>query len=234
MIDYAYGRRRPASGDRIIGEHAMTQQPPLLDEPAAPLQPDAAAGEKKKKDKKGKRNRNRGIETMYRVTYQNHISLSQLADNKANMLITINGLIISIMIGIVTSAGAVSWSLAPMLVLIVGCMVSLGFAVIAARPRLNRRDVTIDQVRNDTGNVLFFGHFTSMPMAEFQESLRVLMKDPALLYAHLGRQLYLMGESLNGKYRYVQLAYVAFFATTAIATVLFVLMYATGRFTPIS
>lgn len=214
----------------------MTQQPPLLDEPsAAPLQPDAAADAKKKKDKKDKKKkeRNRGIETMYRVTYQNHISLSQLADNKANMLITINGLIISIMIGIVTSAGAVSWSLAPMLVLIIGCMVSLGFAIIAARPRLNRRAVTIDEVRNDTGNLLFFGHFTSMPLAEFQESLRVLMKDRALLYAHLGRQLYLMGESLNGKYRYVQLAYVAFFASTAIATVLFVLMYATGSFNPL-
>ena len=170
---------------------------------------------------------------MYRVTYQNHISLSQLADNKANMLISINGLIISVMIAIVTRTGAVSWSLAPLLVLITGCMVSLAFAIIAARPRLNRSAVTIDQVRNETANVLFFGQFTSMPLAEFQESLRVLMKDRRLLYAHLGRQLYHMGESLNGKYRYLQLAYNAFLASTALATALFVLMYAMGRFNPL-
>jgi CHASE1-domain containing sensor protein len=208
----------------------MSQQPPILSESPAP--PDVAAGEKKKdkKDKKDKQERNRGIETMYRVTYQNHISLSQLADNKANMLMSINGLIISVMIAIVTRTGAGSWSLAPVLVLITGCMVSLGFAIIAARPRLNRSAVTIDQVRNETGNVLFFGNFTSMPLTEFQESLSVLMKDRRLLYAHLSRQLYLMGQSLTGKYRYLQIAYGAFLAGTALATALFVVMYATGRF----
>jgi hypothetical protein len=219
----------------------MTEQPPVLGEPtAAPPLPDVAPGEKRKKnkkDKKEKKEENRGIETMYRVTYQNHISLSQLADNKANMLISINGLIISVIISvviaIVTRTDTVLWSLAPMLILIVGCMLSLAFAIIAARPRLNRSAVTIDQVRNETGNVLFFGHFTSMPMAEFQESLSVLMKDRRLLYAHLGRQLYHMGESLNGKYRYLQFAYNAFLASTTLATGLFVLMYATGRFAPL-
>ena len=212
----------------------MSEQPPVLGESAAPpLPPDVAAGEKKKKDKKDKKDkqeRNRGIETMYRVTYQNHVSLSQLADTKANMLMSINGLIISVIIAIVTQTGPVSWSLAPVLVLIVGCMVSLAFALVAARPRLNRSAVTIDEVRNDTANVLFFGQFTSMPLSEFQESLSVLMKDRRLLYAHLGRQLYLMGQSLNGKYRYLQLAYTAFLVSTALATVLFVLVYATGRF----
>ena len=209
----------------------MTEQPPVVDALSAePPQPEPAAGEKKKKDKKAKKDENRGIETMYRVTYENHISLSQLADNKANMLISINGLIISVMIAIVTRTGAVSWSFAPFLVLITGCMVSLAFAIIAARPRLKRSAVTVDQVRNETANLLFFGQFTSMPLAEFQESLRVLMKDRGLLYAHLGRQLYLMGESLNGKYHYLQLAYNAFLASTALATALFVLLYAMGRF----
>ena len=215
----------------------MTDQPPAFDElPADPLQPTPVEGEKKKKDKKdkkAKKEENRGIETMYRVTYQNHVSLSQLADNKANMLLSINGLIISVMIAIVTRTGAVSWSLAPLMVLITGCMVSLAFAIVAARPRLKRSAVTIDQVRNETANVLFFGQFTSMPLAEFQDSLQVLMKDRRLLYAHLGRQLYHMGESLNGKYRYLQLAYNAFLASTALATTLFVLLYAMGRFSPL-
>ena len=52
-----------------------------------------------------------------------------------------------------------------------------------------------------------------------------------MLYAHLGRQLYLMGESLNGKYRRLQVAYMVFFAGMAGATVAFVALYATGRFT---
>jgi hypothetical protein len=186
--------------------------------------------DKKKKDKAKKKQRDRGIDTMYRVTYQNHIALSQLADNKANMLISINGVIISVMIAIVTRLGAVSWSLLPIVVLTATSLVSLAFAVIAARPRLGGGRITLEQVRNASGNLLFFGQFTTMPLEEFQESLRTLAEDRKLLDHHLGRQLYHMGESLNGKYRRLQLAYTVFLAGMAGATLLFITMYAMGRF----
>ena len=199
---------------------------------AAP--PDAdAAPKKEKKNKDKKKEELRGVETMYRVTYQNHIALSRLADNKANILISINGVIISVMIAIVTRLGAVSWSLLPAVLLIAGALVSLGFAVIAARPRLGSGKVTLEQVLSGSGNLLFFGQFTTMPLEEFQASLQALSKDRKLLYHHLGRQLYHMGESLNGKYRHLQVAYTTFFASMAIATVAFIVMYALGRFAPL-
>ncbi len=184
-----------------------------------------------KKDKKKKKDENRGIETMYRVTYQNHIALSRLADNKANMLLSINGVIISVMIAIVTRVGVVSWSLLPLIVLISGALVSLAFAVLAARPRLGRGRITVDEVRNGTSNLLFFGQFTTLSLDDFQTSLDELAKDRKLLYHHLGRQLYHMGESLNGKYRHLQIAYAVFLAGVAGATLLFIAMYAMGRFT---
>lgn len=185
---------------------------------------------KKKNDKEKKNEPGRGVETMFRVTYQNHIALSQLADNKANMLISINGLIISVMIAIVTRLGEVSWSLLPAVVLVGGSLVSLGFAVAAARPRLGRGRVSLEQVRDGSANLLFFGQFTTMPLDDFLESLKALSKDRKLLYQHLGRQLYHMGESLNGKYRVLQIAYTVFFASMAIATVVFMALYAMGRY----
>ena len=207
----------------------MTEQSSLQAAMTPPAGEEAAKKEKKNKDKK--KELGRGVETMYRVTYQNHIALSQLADNKANMLISINGVIISVMIAIVTRLGEVSWSLLPVVVLVGGALVSLGFAVVAARPRLGGGRVTLEEVRNGSGNVLFFGQFTTMPLDEFQESLEALTKDRKLLYQHLGRQLYHMGESLNGKYRLLQIAYMVFFAGMAGATVIFVALYAMGRFT---
>lgn len=199
-----------------------------------PESPDAEASAKKeKKNKDKKKEELRGVETMYRVTYQNHIALSRLADNKANILISINGVIISVMIAIVTRLGAVSWSLLPAVLLITGALVSLGFAVIAARPRLGNGKVTLEQVLNGSGNLLFFGQFTTMPLEDFQESLQALSKDRKLLYHHLSRQLYHMGESLNGKYRHLQVAYTTFFASMAIATITFILLYAMGRFAPL-
>jgi hypothetical protein len=211
----------------------MTQQPQDLGGNLTPLpapMPSASAepevkDENKKKGKK-KKKENRGVETMFRVTYQNHVALTRVADNKAHMLININGVIVSAIVAFLRSRlGTLSWDIVPVFVLISGCTVSLAFAVIGARPRLSRAGVTLDGVRNNTENLLFFGQFTSLSLPEFQEALRALMKDPALLYDNLGRQLYLMGQSLNTKYRYLQIAYFAFLAATGLAAVLYVIGY---------
>jgi hypothetical protein len=207
----------------------MTQQPQEVggDSTVLPAPVPGAVVEPVKKEKKAKKKKqNRGVETMFRVTYQNHVALSRLADNKAHMLININGVIVSAIVAFLRSRlGTLSWDIVPVFVLISGCMVSLAFAVIAARPRVSRTGVTLDGVRNNTENLLFFGQFTSLALPEFQEALRALMKDPALLYDNLGRQLYLMGQSLDRKYRYLQIAYFAFLVATGLATALYVMGY---------
>lgn len=215
----------------------MTQQPSALVGGApASLEPALGDNAKPKKDKKEKKKKKSdGVETMFRVTYQNHVALSRLADAKANILISINGVIISIVIALLrTRFGTLSWDALPVLVLIIGCMVSLAFAVIGARPRLSRATITVDDIRNNTGNLLFFGQFTSLSLPDFQESLRLLMNDPRLLYDSLGRQLYLMGQALNKKYWYLQIAYVAFLIATGLATALFVIVYLTTGFGTLS
>jgi hypothetical protein len=203
----------------------MTQQPleSLGTSPPA-IASDEPPKDKKKKDKK--KDEKRGIETMFRVTYSNHITLSRLADNKANMLIKLNGLIISAIIAVFRARLiAFSWDITPVLVLIVGCLISLVFAVNAARPRLSRTSTTVDDIRNGTGNLLFFGQFTSMPLPAFQEALKLLMEDRRLLYENLGRQLYLMGQALNSKYRQLQIAYFAFLAAMGLTTAAFIVSY---------
>jgi len=180
-----------------------------------------------RKDKSGKRAAlSRGVESLFRLTYRNHIALSQLADQKAGMLISINGLIISVLIAVLTPRlNSWSWTLAPALALIGGCVVSLAFAVIGSRPRLGRTPVTVEQVRDNQGNVLFFGQFMSMSLADFQLSMRIIGKDGKLLRDSLARQLYEMGASLTKKYRYLQLAYSAFLASIVLAAVLFAAVF---------
>src|SRR5881394_1703648 len=197
-------------------EHAAgpAQSPALTPAPAA--ERGHADKAKKDKDKHKKKQRARGVETMFRVTYSNHIGLSRLADRKTSMLITLNSGIISVVIALVTLAG---------------CLVSLAFAVTAARPRLNRSHVEVDDVRNNTGNLLFFGQFASMSLAQFQESIHVLMKEPDLLYDQLARQLYLMGATLDRKYRHLQVAYSVFLGGIVLATALFAFVYFTGGLT---
>jgi len=211
-----------------LGGHLAPQPAPALSaivQSEATLQDDKKERKKEKKEKK-KKKESRSVDTMFRVTYQNHIALSRLADNKAHMLMYLNGLIVSAVIAFLRNRlGTVSWDIAPVFVLIVGCMVSLTFAVIGARPRVSRVGISVDGVRDNAENLLFFGQFTTLSLPQFHEALHVLMKDPALLYDNLARQLYLMGQSLNRKYRHLQIAYSAFLVATGLATALYVIGY---------
>jgi hypothetical protein len=196
---------------------------------SAAATPDASSGKKKS----GKAERRRGMETMFRVTYRNHIALSQLADQKAGMLININGLIISVIIAVLTPRlDTWSWALLPSVVLIAGCLGSLAFAVISVRPRIDRTPVTVDDVRNNQGNVLFFGHFLNMPLGDFQAAVRELGKDRKLLQDSMSRQLYAMGEALQKKYRYLQFAYTSFLVGIGVAAALFAVLLAGLALTP--
>lgn len=193
--------------------------------PAAPVEAGAPAGEKPKGGKRTERRR--GIETLFRVTYQNHISLSQLADQKAGILISINGLIISAIIAVVTPRFETwSWTLLPSLVLVAGCLVSLAFAILGARPRIDRTPVTLDDIRNNRGNLLFFGHFLSMPLDDFQAGVRLIGKQRRLIHDSLSRQLYAMGDALLTKYRYLQLAYTAFLVGIGVAAAAYAVVLA--------
>ena len=193
--------------------------------PAAPADTEARATDTPKSGKRAERRR--GIETLFRVTYQNHISLSQLADQKAGILISINGLIVSAIIAVVTPRFETwSWTLLPSLLLVAGCLVSLAFAILGARPRIDRAPVTLEDVQNNRGNLLFFGHFLSMPLADFEVGVRTLGKSRRLVYDSLSRQLYAMGDALLTKYRYLQLAYTAFLVGIGVAAAAYALVLA--------
>ena len=42
----------------------------------------------------------RGVETMFRLTSKNHLDLSNMADNKANIMISINSIILSVIVSV--------------------------------------------------------------------------------------------------------------------------------------
>jgi hypothetical protein len=89
---------------------------------------------------------------------------------------------------------------------------------------LNRTPITVDQVRANSGNLLFFGQFSAMQIAEFTESMHALIDDPRLLHDNLIRQLYLMGQSLEQKYRLLGRAYALFLFGVGGAGVLLVVL----------
>ncbi|MGD2123010.1 MAG: DUF5706 domain-containing protein [Gemmatimonadota bacterium] len=204
--------------------------------PAEILQAEAPSTEKpkKKKKKKGKKKGGsaRGVETMYRTSYRTHLDLSALADNKANIMISINGIIISILLG--TGVGALGQIgvqpdfLLPTAVLLVFCLLSLVWAVLAARPRVTRRETTLEEVRDGKANILFFGNFTSLPEEDFVEGMDELVKDPQRTYTNMTRDIYGLGSVLETKYRLLRVSYTLFMVGLILGVGLFLVAFIRG------
>lgn len=179
----------------------------------------------KKKDKK-KLGSSRGIETMFRTTYRVHMDLSSLADTKANIMISINGLIISITIASISpKIDANPWLLLPTSVLLLACLVSVVNAILAARPRVSSSMIDLETFKQRKGNLLFFGHYSWLKEDEFVSSMKELMTDQEALYTNMIRDIYGLGSVLDKKFRLLQRAYTVFMWGLSLGILGFIAVY---------
>lgn len=179
---------------------------------AALLQADSGSDQQDsgKSSKKGIGS-NRGIETMLRSAYRVQMDLTGLADNKANMMISINGIIISIIIASVApKLDANPWLLAPTVIFLLGTLISIVYAILAARPRVSGQPISLEDLRNSEGNILFFGNFANMSEDEFLEGMVDLVQDKNVLYETMIRNIYGLGSVLKKKFALLQIAYTMF------------------------
>jgi hypothetical protein len=153
----------------------------------------------------------RGIETMFRSAYRVQMDLTGLADNKANMMISINGIIISIIIASVApKLDANPWLLIPTTVFLLGNLVSIVYAIMAARPRVSTVPITLQDLKTSKGNILFFGDFANLSPDDFVEGMRDLLEERDVLYETMIRNIYGLGSVLRKKFALLQIAYAAF------------------------
>jgi len=192
--------------------------------------------DREKKKKKGKKREeekqslgsNRGIETMFRTTFQSHNDLVALADQKANMMISVNGIIISILLASLSPRlDETGWVLIPTGILLIGCIGSLVCGVLAARPRVTRNPATLDDVKASRANLLFFANFLGMPVTDYLEGMRWMMTRPDEVYLTMLRNLYALGHILEKKFRLLWFSYTIFLGGLGLAVIVavFVLVH---------
>ena len=176
----------------------------------------------KKKEQKGPGTA-RGIETMFRSAYRVQMELTALADNKANMMISINGIIISIIIAAVApKLDSNPWLLVPSTVFLLGTLVSIIFAILAARPRVSSKPITLADLESSEGNILFFGNFANLSRDEFEQGMLDLMADREVLYETMIRNIYGLGSVLRKKFALLQVAYTSFMLALVLGVASFI------------
>lgn len=168
----------------------------------------------------------RARQTFFRVTFMNNCNLLQIADNKANIVISINALVISSVVAII-GYGTISnhldyqrtITLVPILVLMTTCLVSTILAVQAARPTvLGERKKTNEEVKT---SMMFFGVSSNFTLTDYLAELDQILPSQKQVQEQMAISLYYQGKVLNRKYSLLSYAYTVFIIGLVIGVITF-------------
>ncbi len=166
----------------------------------------------------------RGAQTFFRSVYRNHINLSAIADNKANMMTGINAILISVILSIVTYGRLIydkPETMMPIAIFVLTALVSLIFSIAAASPRVTKVNKNAKSVIQARKNIAFFGNFSSLNLDEFEEAMDAMLRDDELLYGNMSRDLYFLGKALDKKYKLLRISYHVFLGGFVVSVLLF-------------
>ncbi len=166
----------------------------------------------------------RGVESMFRLTARNQINLSSIADNKANILISINTIVLTVLVSIgigkISDYPVITF---PAIVFIATCLVTIIFAILSTRPKISSGKFSKEDIHNKKINLLFFGNFYNMTMEEYEWAVKEMMSDQDYLYTTMIKDQYSLGKVISQKYRLLRVAYTIFMIGLILSSLLFAL-----------
>jgi hypothetical protein len=168
----------------------------------------------------------RGVETMFRANYRTHINLSAIADNKANIMLSINAIVISIALPQLLPLLEGQASLrVPTLLLLTTCIIAIVLATLSTRPKITEGKFTREDIEQRRANLLFFGNFYEMPLKDFHWGMMEMIKDQDFLYSSMTKDLYFLGVVLAKKYKYLSYCYGVFMYGMVITVIAFAISF---------
>lgn len=167
-------------------------------------------------------------QTFFRVTFKNNCNLLQIADNKANIIISINALVISSVVAIM-GYGTISHqieierpiTLLPILLLLFTCFVSTILAVQSAKPKImgNKSTSNIDP----KSSIMFFGSSADLSMEEYLSEVNRILPSKKEIQEQMSIALFYQAKVLNKKYMLLRHAYNVFILGLALGILTFLI-----------
>jgi hypothetical protein len=165
----------------------------------------------------------KGIETMFRITSSNNQRLSDMADKKAHILITVNSIILSAIISLVLrKLDENTYMMIPTIILLSVCLGSMVVSILATRPAVPHGTFNKAEMERKEVNLLFFGNFYRMELEEYARGMFEVMGDTEFLYNTLIRDVYGQGAVLGKKYGLLRFAYNIFMYGLIVAVISFI------------
>jgi predicted metal-dependent HD superfamily phosphohydrolase len=166
----------------------------------------------------------RGIQTMLRLTSENHVELSNMADGKASILISVNAIIISVILSVLIRRIEVETHLTiPTFIFLASSLTTIIIAIMATRPKISTGNFSREDILQKNINLLFFGNFYKTKVAEYKWAMNTMMRDPDYLYSSLIMDIHQLGVVLARKYKLIRLAYTVFMIGLFVSVLAFII-----------
>lgn len=165
----------------------------------------------------------RGIQTLFRTTSRNHYTLNQMMDRKANIMISINAILLSLIIS--RTIGQIDTFCihnSPILIMLISSIASMIFAVMAITPFQTQGTFTESEIREKMGNLLYYGNFHNMNFRDFEWGMLEMLSDGDYLYSTMIRDLYFLGQTLHKKSNRIRFSLRLFILGLVVSTFVFV------------
>lgn len=159
-----------------------------------------------------KLNNERGIQTLFRITLRNHINLSAIADNKANIMLSVNAIIISLLVTTLSpNFDQINVFIAPVIIMILTSAASILLAIKSTRPKVDQKSSNFSsKLPPKRVNLLFFGSFNQLNLEEYEAEFNNMIESKEDIYQSMIHDLYYLGKVLSQKYRFLNLTYNVF------------------------
>jgi len=140
----------------------------------------------------------RGIQTLFRTLSRNHYQLLKMVDTKASIILTINSIIISLLMGalyILSDSERAILTIGAK-ILINFSLISMVFALIAMLPHryLGKRFK-----KSGYKGSLYAANFVDQSLDEFKVEFERIMNNGKSVYDEMVTDLYFLGKSINRK-----------------------------------
>lgn len=188
--------------------------------------------EKPKKENSEKKDQksDRSVDTLFRVTLNNHTRLSDIADSKANILLSVNAIIISVCLSVLVpklDAPKNTHLIIPTFFLLISSVLTIIFAILSTKPNVTKTTFTDQDIKDRKVNLLFFGNFHQMEFNHYLSSMHDLIKDRDYIYDSMVKDLYYLGKVLDRKYKLLSVTYQIFMAGIVISVMAFAYAFLT-------
>ena len=162
----------------------------------------------------------RGVETLFRLLSKNQYALKAMIDRKSHILIMVNSIILSIILGTVLKELQKDAHLIfPIVIMLITNVVSIAYAIFATRPELSHGDMK-------TGNLMFYGNFFNMEENEYVDSVMDLIYKGDDLYKTIAKDTYYLGKVIDRQFKYLRKSFNIFLAGIILAIIAFVMCHA--------